>query len=116
MLKSRLRTQTVRHVTVLLFGSYVLQHASKQLYSLSRTLCVGTRSLPGNAAHWSSVQLMSRVILPGCPDLRWLYTMPVSMQWHRRIVNGMCTAHQQIGSIIGTNLKLATRSRCRTPL
>jgi hypothetical protein len=47
-----------------------------QLDSIKHTLCVGTRSLPGNASHCSSVQLMRRVILPGCPALRWLYTMP----------------------------------------
>jgi hypothetical protein len=43
---------------------------------------VGTRSLSGYAAHCSSVQLIKRVILPGCPDLRWLYTMPIDCSKH----------------------------------
>lgn len=70
------------------------RHHCAFIAGLERTRWVGTRSLSGYDAHCSSVQLMRRVILPGCPDFLWLYTMPNACQVKyvpHSVVNTVCT-------------------------
>ena len=93
-------------------GSQLMRRFDEEREGM-RTLCVGTRSLSGYASHCASVQLMSRVILPGCPAFLWLYTMPSACHVKyvpHSVVNTVCTLASAGGGASNTTTRIANDS------